>query len=214
MTASSHDEIRSHILLVEDQVLIRFSFTTMLESGGFKVTPVASAEEALEVLEAGLDIRGVVTDVALSPFGMSGFELARRVHTNHQLGIVVVSGYATPEAGELPLGARFLAKPVHKATFVRVVQDVVGSAPSRLSIGGDAASQPRAPWTLTPRQHEVLALLVQGKSNRDIAEAMGLSENTVRVHIMAIYRELGVSSRTEALLAGQKRLALGQHSTV
>jgi DNA-binding NarL/FixJ family response regulator len=61
-------------------------------------------------------------------------------------------------------------------------------------------------WTLTPRQQQVLELLVQGKSNREIAEAMGLSENTVKVHLVTIYRVLGVSSRTEALLAGMKRL--------
>jgi DNA-binding NarL/FixJ family response regulator len=61
---------------------------------------------------------------------------------------------------------------------------------------------------LTPRQHEVLELLVQGKSNRDIAEVMGLSENTVKVHLAAIFRALGVSSRTEALLAGLKQLRI------
>jgi DNA-binding CsgD family transcriptional regulator len=58
---------------------------------------------------------------------------------------------------------------------------------------------------LTPRQHEVLALLMQGKSNRQIAEALGLSPNTVRVHLVTIFRVLGVSSRTEALLAGMRR---------
>jgi DNA-binding NarL/FixJ family response regulator len=66
---------------------------------------------------------------------------------------------------------------------------------------------PHSP-ALTPRQHEVLELLVQGKSNRDIAEVMGLSENTVKVHLAAIFRVLGVSSRTEALLAGLKQLRI------
>jgi DNA-binding NarL/FixJ family response regulator len=69
----------------------------------------------------------------------------------------------------------------------------------------DPVAEPVAEWTLTARQHEVLALVVQGKSNRDIAEVMGLSENTVKVHLAAIFRALGVSTRTEALLAGMKR---------
>jgi DNA-binding CsgD family transcriptional regulator len=60
-------------------------------------------------------------------------------------------------------------------------------------------------WGLTPRQYEVLALLMQGKSNPQIAEALGLSPNTVKVHLVAIFRVLGVSSRTEALLAGMRR---------
>jgi DNA-binding NarL/FixJ family response regulator len=82
----------------------------------------------------------------------------------------------------------------------------MGSEPGLLSIRVDAASEPVIEWTLTPRQHEVLALLMHGKSNRDIAEAMGLSANTVKVHLVAIFRVLGVSSRTEALLAGMKRM--------
>jgi DNA-binding NarL/FixJ family response regulator len=56
----------------------------------------------------------------------------------------------------------------------------------------------------------VLELLMQGKSNRDIAEAMGLSEKTVRAHLFTIYRVLGVHSRNQALLAGLKRLGSGQ----
>jgi DNA-binding NarL/FixJ family response regulator len=75
-----------------------------------------------------------------------------------------------------------------------------------VTTAAEGVSEPGADWTLTPRQHEVLALVVQGKSNRDIAEAMGLSENTVKVHLVAIFRVLGVSSRTEALLAGMKRM--------
>jgi DNA-binding NarL/FixJ family response regulator len=212
VTASSRDEIRPRILLVEDEVLARLALAAMLESGGFRVIQAGSAEEALEVLGAGLDIRAVVTDVELSTGGINGFELARRVHEKHQLGVVVVSGRVAPDAGELPPGARFVAKPVHKTTFVRLVQDVVGSAPRR-PIRVDAASEPQAEWTLTPRQQEVLALLVQGKSNREIAEAMGLSENTVKVHLVSIFRALGVSSRVEALLAGLKRLPLREASS-
>jgi DNA-binding NarL/FixJ family response regulator len=59
---------------------------------------------------------------------------------------------------------------------------------------------------LTPRQQEVLALMVQGKSNRDIAQELGLSESTVKVHLAGIFRALGVSSRVEALLAGLRLL--------
>ena len=56
-------------------------------------------------------------------------------------------------------------------------------------------------WGLTPRQQEVLELLVQGKSNREIAQALDMAENTVKVHVVAIFKVLGVSSRVEAVLA-------------
>ena len=54
---------------------------------------------------------------------------------------------------------------------------------------------------LTERQREVLRLMSRGKSNRDIAGLLGLSEGTVKVHLTAIFKALGVSSRTQALVA-------------
>ncbi len=202
--APRRTDSRLLVLLVEDEVLARLAFAAMLESGGFRVVPVATAEEALEVLGAGLDVRAMVTDVELSGSGMNGFELTRRVHAEHQIGVVVVSGRAAPDAGELPPGVRFVAKPVHKATLVHLVQDAVGREPEPPFVR--PLAEPVTASTLTPRQHEVLALLMQGKSNQQIAEALGLSTNTVKVHLVTVFKVLGVSSRTEALLAGIKRL--------
>ncbi len=195
---------------------MRTTLARMLMSGGFRVVSAASADEALEVLGAGLGIKAVVTDVNLAGSSMDGFALAQRVWREWRIGMVVMSGQVSSEQGELPPGALFLAKPVHKATLIHLVRDVVGRDPALTTYraevdrtSGSPIVDPEARQTLTPRQHEVLELLVQGKSNREIAEAMGLSENTVKVHLAAIYRVLGVSSRAEALLAGMKRLSTG-----
>ena len=58
---------------------------------------------------------------------------------------------------------------------------------------------------LTPRQLEVLSELCLGRSNKAIANSLGLSENTVRVHVAAILEQFGVYSRTEAVLEAQRR---------
>lgn len=204
------------VLLVEDEVLVRTTLARMLMSGGFRVVSAASADEALEVLGAGLGIKAVVTDVNLAGSSMDGFALAQRVWREWRIGMVVMSGQVSSEQGELPPGALFLAKPVHKDTLIHLVRDVVGRDPALTTyraevdrISGSPIVDPEARQILTPRQHEVLGLLVAGKSNREIAEAMGLSENTVKVHLAAIYRVLGVSSRVEAVLAGTKRLSTG-----
>jgi DNA-binding NarL/FixJ family response regulator len=201
------------VLLVEDEVLVRTTVARMLESGGFRVVSAASADEALEVLGAGLGIKAVVTDVSLAGSSMDGFALAQRVWREWRIGVVVMSGRASPEQGELPPGALFLAKPVHRSTLVQLVWSVLEpqTALPADRVDEDRTSSgplvdPEASRTLTPRQHEVLALLVAGKTNWEIAEAMGLSENTVKVHLAAIFRVLGVHSRTEALLAAMKRL--------
>ena len=58
---------------------------------------------------------------------------------------------------------------------------------------------------LTDRQMEALGLMVRGKSNRDIASLLGLSEGTVKIHLSRIFKRLGVSSRAQAMLAVAKR---------
>jgi DNA-binding NarL/FixJ family response regulator len=59
---------------------------------------------------------------------------------------------------------------------------------------------------LTQRQLDVLALLAQGMPNKAIARELGLSEGTVKVHLLAIFRVLSVRNRTEAVVAAQKKL--------
>jgi DNA-binding NarL/FixJ family response regulator len=192
----------------------------MLESGGFQVMPCAHADEALEVLAAIPYVKAVVTDVKLSSGGMDGFELARQIRAHWGVGVIVISGRSAPDRTDLPSGMHFISKPVHRATLTHLVRSAVADLPGTPSLKTDLSqspfpsSEPGAGRALTPRQHEVLALLVEGKSNREIAEALGLSENTVKVHLAAVFRALGVSSRTEALLAGMKRLSAGQHSPI
>ncbi len=210
---AAHDDPRPLVLLVEDEVLVRMTLARMLERGGFQVMPVASADEAVQVLDAVPDVKAVVTDVKLSLGGMDGFELARKIRGEWNIGVVVASGRAVPEQDELPSGIHFIAKPVHRATLVHLVRDVMSrpsEAPGATSDqplpGAGPAPGAEANWELSSRQHEVLALLVQGKSNQQIAEVIGLSEHTVKVHMGAIFRALGVHSRVEAALAGMRAL--------
>ncbi len=58
--------------------------------------------------------------------------------------------------------------------------------------------QPVDPFGLTPRERDVLPLLVQGRTNKQIAEALFISENTAGVHVSNILGKMGASSRTEA----------------
>jgi DNA-binding NarL/FixJ family response regulator len=60
---------------------------------------------------------------------------------------------------------------------------------------------------LTPRQREVLELIVAGKSNKEIARALNLGEGTVKVHLAALFRNLGVNNRAAAAAAGARLLS-------
>ena len=72
--------------------------------------------------------------------------------------------------------------------------------------GNGASATPTAVHGLTQRQLEVLALLARGLPNKLIARELGLSEGTVKVHLLAIFRALDVRNRTEAVVAAQKKL--------
>jgi len=205
---------RPVVLLVEDEALVRLTLGEMLEDSGFRVLSVVSPEEALEVLRHVPNIRALVTDVELARGAMNGFELAQKVGEEYGLPAVVLSGRAGPGLDDLASGVYFIAKPVHQATLAGLLRDASSEQPAspravdlnRPALGNTPNAEADADWGLTPRQHEVLALLMQGKSNQQIAEALGLSANTVKVHLVTIFRVLGVSSRTEALLAGMRRL--------
>ena len=69
---------------------------------------------------------------------------------------------------------------------------------------GAALASPQS--GLTPRQAEVLRLLAQGLPNKSIANALGVSEGTVKVHLIAVFRTLNVRNRTAAVLAAQRYL--------
>jgi DNA-binding NarL/FixJ family response regulator len=72
--------------------------------------------------------------------------------------------------------------------------------------GVDASQEPESSEeALTPREREVLELLGQGLSNREIARRLGISDHTVKFHVSSVYGKLGVTNRTEALRRGVRR---------
>ena len=79
------------------------------------------------------------------------------------------------------------------AALADVLEDILGEDPAE-------AAQAVGRFGLTPRQVEVLNLVAEGQSNADIAAGLGMSENTVRIHVSAILRALGLSNRTQAAL--------------
>lgn len=114
-------ESPSTVLLVEDEPLVRLFVAELLEESGFKVVEAANATEALVLLEAGLEMNVLLTDVDM-PNGCSGFELAHQVHEAWpEAEILIMSGRQWPAQGDLPQGAAFLAKPCPNEAIVSYV---------------------------------------------------------------------------------------------
>jgi CheY-like chemotaxis protein len=120
---------RPLILVVEDEALVRMTLVDVLDDAGFKVIEAAHADEALRVLKAVSDIQAVVTDVEMPRGSINGFELARRVRDDRQdIGVLIASGRAAPQPGDLPDGALFIGKPVHPGTLVRLLKTLLSAA--------------------------------------------------------------------------------------
>ena len=212
------------VLLVDDHPLILSALKAMIEnlSPGVKVNAVSSAQAARTTLLAEQDHDLMLLDLQLGD--ANGFELLTEVRrTDPELSVVVLSSSdrASDVIQAIDLGAMgFLPKRMTTedlADALRLVMAggiyvptmTLGQTPDRDAPPAEPADRAAAPESLpsfeemglTPRQADVLTLLLQGKSNKDIARRLVLSVETVKDHVQAVLRALGVSSRTQAVLA-------------
>lgn len=138
--------------------------------------------------------------------------------------LLVLSGDEDPALVRalIDLGvAGFIPKSDSAAVILQAVKLVLSGgtyAPLRLMAraSGERANEATAvsvgPMGLTARQVEVLRLLARGLPNKLIARELALSEGTVKVHLLAIFRTLGVHNRTQAVVEAQKRLRANGHA--
>ena len=111
------------VLVIEDEPLIRIWLADVIEAAGYEVTTVSNGDEGLRYLKQNKELAALVTDVDI-PGSLNGFALAWKAHSFHpQARLLVVSGQVRPEAGDLPPGAKFFAKPIQSATLVRALRE-------------------------------------------------------------------------------------------
>lgn len=133
-------EYQSTVLLVEDEPLIRLFISELLEEAGFKVVEAANATEAQVLLNAGLQVNVLLTDVDM-PNGCNGYELAHQVHRcRPEAEILIMSGRQWPAQGDLPPGAAFLAKPCPNEAIVSYVHSAAERSRKARQAGRGAAT--------------------------------------------------------------------------
>ncbi|MGO4524946.1 response regulator [Microvirga sp. 2MCAF35] len=120
---------RPVILLVEDEPLLRFFVSDVLEEAGFEVIETGNAEEALTLLEVRDDVRVIFTDIEM-PGPLNGLDLVSCAHQRWpEILILVVSGGIRPSAAELPEGGRFVAKPYEESFVLHHLREMIASVP-------------------------------------------------------------------------------------
>lgn len=205
------------LLVVEDHALVREGLVRLLAQiePGATVMESADFESALAILDGDDEFDLLLLDLALPGIdGFAGLDILRRRYP--AMPVAVVSAFDdTPTITRvMNLGASgFIPKAFSGEALLSAVREVLagnifrpsGQQGSRLD---DATPVPPNKISIRPeevgltdRQAQVLALMVRGLSNRDIAEQLELSEGTVKIHATAVFKALGVNSRTQALVA-------------
>ncbi|EIM26841.1 MULTISPECIES: response regulator [Microvirga] len=117
------------VLLVEDEPLVRLTQVDILREAGFWVLEAQDADEAFEILKERPEVSAVLTDVDM-PGSLDGFEFARLVAQGWpEVGVLVISGKAFPDEGDLPPSATFIPKPVYPNVLVEQIEALM--SPSR-----------------------------------------------------------------------------------
>ncbi len=200
----------TRILVIEDHVLVReaISQTLMRLEEGVECVGVKTADEALAELERDPDRDLAVVDLMLpdiNGFSLLGI-LAKRFP---ELPAIVVS--ALDDSGSIQRAMKagasgFVPKSCSSEELLDAIRIVLdgGIYTPKEAVGGATRRRGGAPvqerFGLTTAQARVMELLAQGKTNREIADLLGLSEGTIKVHMSAIFRALNVSNRAQAVL--------------
>jgi two-component system, NarL family, response regulator len=205
------NEMRSQsirVLLADDHAIVRSGVAQILnEQVGMQV--VAEASDGGQAIDL---YRRERPDVALIDLRMpvvEGAQVVERVRREFPDAVLIIlTTYDTDDDIECALraGAKaYLLKDVSPHDLVACVRAVHAG---RTWVSPTIASKLAERMTrvqLTPREMSVLKLLAAGKANREIGEALSISEGTVKIHVTHLFEKLSVTSRTEAIATAMRR---------
>ncbi len=197
------------VYVVDDDPAMRASLRWLIESVGFQVRTCASAQEFLRTYD-GQEPGCLVLDVRMP--GMSGLDLQAELATRRiEIPILIITGYA-----EVPLAVRamkagafdFIEKPFSDQTLLDRIRAAVAKDEVERHHNAARADVRRRLALLTPRERDVMQLVVAGKSNKVVASDLGLKSKTVEVHRAHVMEKLQAENLPDlvrlALLAADR----------
>jgi DNA-binding NarL/FixJ family response regulator len=220
-------------LIADDHPLVRRALSLTLERvcPGSTVLDADTLESAFSIAAEHPDLDLFLMDLFMpGTGGLEGLKLAKNRLPFIPIAIVSADESSSSALGALELGAagylpKSLPEEIMRAALSLILAGGIyvppmiaeqalsssagtpypyASPSSYISPPHAAAKQPLRSATLTPRQSEVLDLVIEGLANKEIADRLSLAEATVKVHITAILRAYGVSNRTKAISAARR----------
>ena len=184
------------VFVIDDDEAVRRSLCWLIESANHPAKAYASADDFLSELPYTDSVGCIVTDVRMP--GMSGIELLGELAIRgSNLPVVVITAHGDVQMAveAMRLGALdFVEKPFEEKALLEVIERALTECEQRrrtLSADADVRKRFEA---LTPREREVLEMILAGQPNRRVAKALEISEKTVEVHRAHIMDKIGAGS--------------------
>lgn len=204
------------VLIADDHAIFRQGLRVVLGEldPAVEILEAADFGEALTIAKGVPALSLLLADLRMPEMdGFEGLRALRRLLPRVPIMVLSASEEAADLFGALESGASgYLPKSAPAPVILEALRLVLAGGvyvPREIVSGGKPLAQPAASYdrgvVLTPRQHEVLALIADGHSNKEIAYRIGTSEGTVKAHITAIMRVLGARNRVQLLLAAEQR---------
>lgn len=204
------------ILVIEDHALVREGLLLALKAleetdSSAEILGARDAEEATRLLEANDDFDLALLDLMLPGTGGLAFLGVMRKRFPH-IPVVILSALDDADTVMKAIrqgAAGFVSKASPTDVLLGALREVLNGEiwlpPEYRELTGKRkrAKTVAERYGLTKSQARVLELLAEGKTNRDIAEMLGVTEGTVKIHVSAIFKSLGVNNRSQALLVAQ-----------
>lgn len=191
------------VFVVDDDAAVRDSLSWLIKSVGLKVETFGSAQEFLAAVDkkkAGC----VVLDVRMP--GMSGLELQEKLACEKiLLPVIIITGH-----GDVPMAVRavksgafdFIEKPFNDQVLLDRIQQALKRDVETRKVEGHRAEVSTKLALLTPREREVLELVVAGNPNKVIAAQLGISCRTVEIHRGRVMEKMEASSLSDLVRLG------------
>lgn len=193
-----HSHEKATVFVVDDDQAMRNSLKWLIESVGVLVESFASADDFLANFESGRP-GCVVLDVRMP--GMSGLELQEHlVSQNIRLPVVIITGH-----GDVPMAVRamkagavdFIEKPFNDEVLLDAIRRAIAFEERQRSEQSEHHEIQHRLSHLTPREREVMQMVTDGRSNKEIANALGVSAKTIEAHRARVMEKMQAGSLAE-----------------
>ena len=207
-SSAAVDMAAARVLVVDDHALFRTGVANIINQEA-DLHVVAEAANGADAVSAYDQHHPDVTLLDLRMPVMEGVEAVRRIRERDpQAKVIVLTTYDTDEdiSRALRAGAKaYVLKDITAEGLVACIHDVLAGKTYLAPAAAAKLAEGVTRVQLTPRELAALRLMADGQSNKEIANALGISDRTVKTHLGHLFEKLGVTSRTEAVKVATRR---------